>query len=86
MTKREEVIKWIKHMAATCGIEYGEKLVDTIQLIADLTEEVRAWRAAGDNYTGDIRVVLSQWPHVRAIAAARTAVDAWDKEAADGKA
>ena len=42
---------------------------------AALRAECMVWRTAADNYTGDVRVVLSQWPHIEAIASARQLTD-----------
>ena len=45
-------------------------------IIALLRAEVRAWRNASDNYTGDVRIVYGQAGHIETIAAARAATDA----------
>lgn len=90
MTKREHVIEWLK-LSGRVFWTKDNPADQALAMIADLTAEVEAWRAAWDRtdikrrWSGLTELDDEIGDRLRSLLVARTAVDGWDKEASNGE-
>lgn len=88
MTKREEVIEWLKGLIDPDWPDRDTVAAQSaLALIADLTAENKEWREAWDRkdinrrWCGLTELDDSIGDRLRPLRAARARVDGWDKEA-----